>query len=601
MSENIRNFCIIAHIDHGKSTLADRLLHLTGTVPDRDTTEQILDSMDLEREKGVTIKASAVRMRYKAADGTEYELNLIDTPGHVDFGYEVSRALNACEGAILVVDATQGIEAQTLANLYSALDADLRIIPVINKIDLPSAHPDEVAEDIASLLGGKADEVIRISAKAGINIEQVLEAVVQKIPPPKSDSSLPLRALVFDSHYDSYKGVICYIRVLEGRIKASETIRLMTTKVDVKPIEVGIFSPTMKPVDILSAGEVGYVATGLKSVHDARVGDTITLVANPAAEPLPGYRHPKPMVFAGIYPVDADDYGNLRDALEKLQLNDASLTYQPETSQALGFGFRAGFLGLFHMEIIQERLEREYDLDVLFTAPSVEYEVVLLTGEVVPVDSPAQLPDEGLVAEIREPWMNIEIITPTEFYGTIMDLTISRRGIYKGQEYPAPHRVQLDYEIPLAELIVDFFDALKSRTKGYASLDYQFAEYRADELQKLEILVNGEPVDALAAIVHSKDAYHKGQSLITKLRGIIPRQMFDVAIQASAGGRVISRANVKALRKDVLAKCYGGDITRKKKLLEKQKKGKRRLKMVGNVEIPQDAFMAVLRLEEEKK
>jgi GTP-binding protein LepA len=601
MSENIRNFCIIAHIDHGKSTLADRLLHLTGTVPDRDTTEQILDSMELEREKGVTIKASAVRMRYKAFDGNEYELNLIDTPGHVDFGYEVSRALNACEGAILVVDATQGIEAQTLANLYSALEADLKIIPVINKIDLPSAHPDEVAEDIASLLGGKAEDVIRISAKAGINIEQVLEAVVQKVPPPTADLSLPLRALVFDSHYDSYKGVICYVRIVEGRIKPNETVRLMGTKVDVKPIEVGIFSPTMKPVELLSAGEVGYVATGLKTVHDARVGDTITLVTNPAAEPLPGYRHPKPMVFAGIYPVDADDHNSLRDALEKLQLNDASLVYTPETSQALGFGFRAGFLGLFHMEIIQERLEREYDLDVLFTAPSVEYEVVLQTGEVVPVDSPAQLPNEGLVAEIREPWMNIEIITPTDYYGTIMDLAISQRGIYKGQEYPAPHRVQLDYEIPLAELIVDFFDDLKSRTKGYASLDYQFAEYRADELQKLEILVNGDPVDALAAIVHNKDAYHKGQSLITKLKGIIPRQLFDVAIQASAGGRIISSAKVKALRKDVLAKCYGGDITRKKKLLEKQKKGKRRLKMVGNVEIPQDAFMAVLRLEEEKK
>jgi GTP-binding protein LepA len=601
MSAHIRNFCIIAHIDHGKSTLADRLLHLTGTVPDRDTTEQILDSMDLEREKGVTIKASAVRMRYKASDGKEYELNLIDTPGHVDFGYEVSRALNACEGAILVVDATQGIEAQTLANLYSALDADLVIIPVINKIDLPSAHPDEVAEDIAALLGGQAGEIIRISAKAGININQVLEAVVRKVPPPTGDPSLPLRALVFDSHYDSYKGVICYLRVMEGRIKANETVRLMTTRVDVKPIEVGIFAPMMKPVETLTAGEVGYVATGLKTVHDARVGDTLTLASRPASEPLPGYRHPKPMVFAGIYPVDTDDYSSLRDALEKLQLNDASLVYEPETSQALGFGFRAGFLGLFHMEIIQERLEREYDLDVLFTAPSVEYEVVMLTGEVIPVDSPAQLPDEGLVAEIREPWMNIEIITPTDYYGAIMDLTISRRGIFKGQEYPAPHRVQLNYEIPLAELIVDFFDELKSRTKGYASLDYQFKEYRADELQKLEILVNGEPVDALAAIVHNKEAYHKGQSLITKLKGIIPRQLFDVAIQASAGGRVISRANVKALRKDVLAKCYGGDITRKKKLLEKQKKGKRRLKMVGNVEIPQDAFMAVLRLEEEKK
>jgi GTP-binding protein LepA len=599
MISNIRNFCIIAHVDHGKSTLADRLLQLTGTISDRDMTEQVLDTMDLEREKGVTIKASAVRMKYTAKDGGDYELNLIDTPGHVDFSYEVSRALNACEGAILVVDATQGIEAQTLANLYSALDADLEIIPVINKIDLPSAHADEVAEDIASLIGVPNENIIRISAKAGINVDQVLEAIVQKVPPPKGDDGAPLRALVFDSHYDSYKGVITYVRVVEGKVSSSDTLHLMSTGVDVKPIEVGIFAPTMKPVGTLSAGEVGYVATGLKTVHDARVGDTITITSRPAAAPLPGYRHPKPMVFAGIYPVDAEDYSDLRDALEKLQLNDASLIYDPETSQAIGFGFRAGFLGLFHMEIIQERLEREYDLDVLFTAPSVEYEVALIDGSVVSVDSPARLPDESKIVEIREPWMNIQIITPTEYYGPIMELVTKRRGSFKTQEYPAPHRVQLNFEIPLAELIVDFFDELKSRTRGYASLDYQFAEYRADDLQKLEILVNGEPVDALAAIVHKRDAFHKGQTLITKLKGIIPRQLFDVAIQAASGGRVISRANVKALRKDVLAKCYGGDITRKKKLLEKQMKGKRRLKMVGNVEIPQEAFMAVLKLEEE--
>lgn len=599
MSENIRNFCIIAHVDHGKSTLADRLLQITGTISDRDMTAQVLDSMDLEREKGVTIKASAVRMNYRASDGKDYELNLIDTPGHVDFGYEVSRALNACEGALLVVDATQGIEAQTLANLYQALDADLEIIPVINKIDLPSARPDEVAEDVASLIGGDPADVLQISAKEGLNVAQVLEAIVEKVKPPTGEEDKPLRALVFDSHYDSYKGVICYVRVVEGSVSLNDTIRMMATKVDVKPIEVGIFSPGMKPVSVLKAGEVGYIATGLKTVHDARVGDTITKTSAPAAEPLPGYFHPKPMVFAGIYPVDADDYSDLRDALEKLQLNDASLTYAPETSQAIGFGFRAGFLGLFHMEIIQERIEREYDLDVLFTAPSVEYEVLTVTGETILVDSPAELPDESKVAEIREPWMTIEIITPTDYYGPIMDLVTKRRGVFKSQEYPAPHRVQLNFEIPLAELIVDFFDALKSRTKGYASLDYQFLEYRVDQLQKLEVLVNNDPIDALAAIVHNKDAYHKGQALITKLKEIIPRQMFDVAIQAYSAGRVISRANVKALRKDVLAKCYGGDITRKKKLLEKQKKGKRRLKMVGNVEIPQDAFMAVLKLGDE--
>jgi len=599
MTSHIRNFCIIAHVDHGKSTLADRLLQLTGTISERDMTEQVLDDMDLEREKGVTIKASAVRMKYKAKDGIEYEFNLIDTPGHVDFGYEVSRALYACEGAVLVVDASQGIEAQTLANLYSAIDANLEIIPVINKVDLPSARPDEVAEDIGSLLSVEPETVIRISAKLGLNVESVLEAIVEQVPPPSSDNQAALRALIFDSHYDSYKGVIAYVRVMEGEIKATETLRFMSTLVDIKPVEIGIFSPGMKPVERLSVGEVGYIATGLKTVHECRVGDTITHPSAPAPEPLPGYRHPKPMVFAGIYPVEADEYTDLRDALDKLQLNDASLVFQPETSQALGFGFRAGFLGLFHMEIIQERIEREYELNVLFTAPSVEYEVLLIDDSTVLIDSPAELPDESKIVEIREPWMQIEIITPTDYYGSIMDLVTKRRGEFTGQDYPAPHRVQLNYTIPLSELIVDFFDELKSRTRGYASLDYRFAEYRPDKLQKLEILVNGDPVDALASIVHAKDAYHKGQRFITKLRKIIPRQLFDVAIQASSGGRIISRANVKATRKDVLAKCYGGDVTRKKKLLEKQKKGKKRLKMIGNVEIPQDAFMAVLKLDDE--
>ena len=599
MTDHIRNFCIIAHVDHGKSTLADRLLQLTGTISERDMSAQVLDNMDLEREKGVTIKASAVRMYYTAGDNQKYEINLIDTPGHVDFGYEVSRALKACEGAILVVDATQGIEAQTLANLYQALEADLVIIPVINKIDLPSANPDEVAEDIGSLLGGDPADVLQISAKAGLNVDQILESIVQRVPPPKDEDDAPLRALIFDSHYDSYKGVIAYVRVFEGSLKSNDILRMFATKVDMRPVEIGIFAPGMKPVQSLGSGEVGYIATGFKTVHECRVGDTITSAARPASEPLPGYRHPKPMVFAGIYPVEADDYSDLRDALDKLQLNDASLTFQPETSQALGFGFRAGFLGLFHMEIIQERIEREYNLDVLFTAPSVEYQVLMIDDTIVPVDSPAELPDESKIVEVREPWMTIEIITPTDYYGPIMDLVTKRRGIFKQQEHPAPHRVQLDYEIPLSEIIVDFFDDLKSRTKGYASLDYQFLEYRPDELQKLEILVNGEAVDALATIVHKKDAFHKGQRLITKLKELIPRQLFDVAVQASAGGRIISRANVKATRKDVLAKCYGGDITRKKKLLEKQKKGKKRLKMVGNVEIPQDAFMAVLKLDEE--
>lgn len=598
-TDHIRNFCIIAHVDHGKSTLADRLLQITGTISDREMVDQVLDTMDLEREKGVTIKASAVRMNYTAKNGSQYELNLIDTPGHVDFNYEVSRALEAAEGALLIVDATQGIEAQTLANLYIALNSDLVIIPVINKIDLVSAQTDVVAEDISVLLGVKPESIIRVSAKEGTNVEQILERVVTEIPAPKGSNDLPVQALIFDSHYDSYKGVIAYVRVVDGVIHPTDNLRLMATMVDLKPVEIGVFSPTMKPIDLLEAGDVGYIATGLKTVNECRVGDTITSVNSPANKPLPGYHHPKPMVFAGFYPVEGEDYGNLKDALEKLQLNDASLVYVPETSQALNFGFRCGFLGLFHMEIIQERLEREYDLDIVVTAPSVEYEVAMLTGETLIIDSPAKLPEAGTYMEIREPWMKLEIITPTDYYGTIMDLVTKRHGTFSGQDYPAPNRVQLNYEIPLSEIIVDFFDDLKSRSRGYASMDYQFIGYRPGELVKVEVLVGGEPVDALATIVHKDQAYHKGQRLVTKLKELIPRQMFDVPIQASSEGRVISRANVKALRKDVLSKCYGGDITRKKKLLEKQKKGKKRMKMVGSVEIPQDAFMAVLRLEDE--
>jgi GTP-binding protein LepA len=598
-TEHIRNFCIIAHIDHGKSTLADRLLQLTGTISDREMTDQVLDTMDLEREKGVTIKASAVRMNYTASDGSSYELNLIDTPGHVDFGYEVSRALNACEGALLVVDASQGIEAQTLANLYLALEADLEIIPVINKIDLISAHADEVAEEISSLLGTPANQILRISAKAGLNIESVLEAIVQQVPHPRGDEKAPLSALIFDSHYDSYKGVVAYVRVMNGEVSATDNLLMMASGAVIKPVEIGIFAPDLRTTPQLSAGEVGYIATGLKTVHECRVGDTVTLATRPAAEPLPGYRKVKPMVFAGVYPVEGEDYANLKDALEKLQLNDASLIYEPETSQALGFGFRCGFLGMFHMEIIQERIEREYDLDVVFSSPSVEYEVVMRDGQVRLIDSPADLPEEGDIAEIREPWMKIQIFTPTEFYGVVMDTATKHRGVFVDQEYPAPNRVLLQYEIPLSEVIVDFFDQLKSRTRGYASLDYQFYEYRPEDLVKLEILVNEESVDALATIVHREDAYHRGQAIISKLKDIIPRQLFVVPIQAIAAGRVISRANVKAMRKDVLAKCYGGDISRKKKLLEKQKRGKKRMKMVGSVEIPQEAFLAVLRLDEE--
>jgi GTP-binding protein LepA len=600
MKNLVRNFCIIAHVDHGKSTLADRMLQLTGTISDRDMTEQVLDTMDLEREKGVTIKASAVRMNFNAADGKAYEFNLIDTPGHVDFNYEVSRALEACEGALLVVDAAQGIEAQTLANLYLALEANLIIIPVINKIDLPSAQTEEVSEDIHNLLGTPKDQIIQISAKEGTNIQQVLQAIVDFIPPPKGEDDAPLEALIFDSHYDSYKGVVAYVRVFNGSIKREDQLLMMSTKVKTSPVEIGIFAPNMTPVKILSSGEVGYIATGLKTVSECRVGDTVTYANNGVEKPLPGYKHAKPMVFAGVYPTDGEDYADLRDALEKLQLNDASLEYQPETSEALNFGFRVGFLGLFHMEIIQERLEREYDMDVVFTAPSVEYEIKLNNGEMITISSPAQLPDENEIDQILEPWMDLTIFTPTDYYGVVMELVTKKRGIFISQEYPSPNRVQIEFEIPLSELIIDFFDQLKSGTRGYASMDYQFIEYRPGKLVKLEILVNGESVDALTAIVHKDDAYHKGQALVSRLKELIPRQLFTIPIQAYAQGRVISRANVKALRKDVLSKCYGGDITRKKKLLEKQKKGKRRMKMVGNVEIPQEAFMAILRLDQTK-
>ena len=596
---HIRNFCIIAHIDHGKSTLADRMLQLTGTISEREMQAQVLDDMELERERGVTIKASAVRMQYTAADGDTYEMNLIDTPGHVDFAYEVSRALQACEGAVLVVDATQGIEAQTLANLYMALEHDLELVAVVNKIDLPAAQPDEVAQEIEDLIGLDAADVLQVSAKTGENVPQVLEAIVQRIPPPVGDPSAPTRALIFDSHYDSYKGVIAYVRVFDGVIRRTDKLRMMSTDTTVEPVEIGIFNPHMQPTETLSAGEVGYIATGLKTVRECRVGDTVTQAEGGATEPLPGYKQAKPMVFAGFYPADNDDYDALRDALEKLQLNDASLVFQPETSQALNFGFRVGFLGLFHMEIIQERLEREYDLDIVATSPSVEYQVVLRNGDVIVITSPADLPDESEIAEIREPWMAIEIYAPEEYIGAIMELVTGRRGEYVSMEYLDAKRVLLKYRIPLAELIVDFYDRLKSVTRGYASLDYHFDSYRPERLVKLDVLVNKQPVDALAMIVHEDDAYRKGQKLVSRLKRLIPRQLFEVPIQAAVGKRVISRANVKALRKDVLSKCYGGDVTRKKKLLEKQKRGKKRLKMIGNVEVPQEAFMAVLRLDDD--
>ncbi len=597
--EHIRNFCIIAHIDHGKSTLADRLLERTGTLSAREMQEQVLDSMDLEREKGVTIKASAVRMTYTARDGQEYELNLIDTPGHVDFTYEVSRSLAACEGVFLVVDASQGVEAQTLANLYLALDHDLTIVPVVNKIDLISARPDEVAQEIEDLVGIPTDEVIFTSAKEGIGIDEVLEAVVTRIPPPSGDLDAPLRALIFDSHYDPYKGVIAYVRVVDGTAEMGQPLQLMSSGATLEPVEIGVFVPGMEPTGRLMAGEVGYVATGLKSVRDCHVGDTLTTAQNPADQPLPGYRPAKPMVFASIYPAEGEDYNMLRDALAKLQLNDAALTYQPETSQALGFGFRCGFLGLFHMEIIQERLEREYDLNIVFTAPSVEYRVVKRDGQTVLIDNPAKLPDEMEIEYIEEPWMEISIFTPAEYIGPIMELVTSRRGEYRNTEYLDERRVLLTYHVPLAEILADFYDQLKSRTRGYASLDYQFSGYRPGDMVKLDVLVNNQIVDALSIIVHRDQAYIKGQRLVSRMKRVIPRQLFTVPIQAAVGKRVISRANVKALRKDVLAKCYGGDVTRKRKLLERQKAGKKRMKMIGSVQIPQEAFMAVLKLGEE--
>jgi GTP-binding protein LepA len=595
---HIRNFCIIAHIDHGKSTLADRLLEFTGTVPEREMTEQVLDQMELEREKGITIKAQAVRMRYVARDGQEYELNLIDTPGHVDFTYEVSRSLAACEGAILVVDAVQGIEAQTLANLYLAIEADLNIIPVINKIDLPSADPDRVAHEIEEVIGIPAAECIRASAKEGIGTEEILEAVVHRIPAPHGQVRRPLRALVFDSKYDPYKGVIAYIRVVDGSLHAGDRLLMMATGSQADVLELGYFGPQLVAAGELSTGEVGYVATGFKNVKDCQVGDTITLASNPATEALPGYRPAKPMVFAGFYPINGDEYPLLRDALDRLKLNDAALVYEPENSVALGFGFRCGFLGLLHMEIVQERLEREYHLEILATAPSVEYYVTRRDGTVVAVDNPAALPSPAEIEKIEEPWVDISVLSPARYIGTIMDLVTARRGVFKEMKYIEADRVLLAYSMPLAELIVDFYDQLKSRTQGYASLDYTFSGYREADLVKLDILVNGVPVDALSLITHRAKAYQQGRQLVEKLRELIPRQLFEVPIQAAIGSRVIARETVRALRKNVLAKCYGGDVTRKRKLLEKQKEGKKRLKRVGSVEIPQEAFMAVLSLEE---
>jgi GTP-binding protein LepA len=594
--ERIRNFSIIAHIDHGKSTLADRLLERTGTITSRDMMEQVLDSMELEREKGITIKARAVRMRYRAADGLDYQLNLIDTPGHVDFSYEVSRSLAACEGALLVVDASQGIEAQTLANVYLALEQNLAIIAVINKIDLPGANPEHVRQEVENVIGLLDDEVILASAKEGTGVPEVLEAVVRKIPPPTGNESAQPRALIFDSHYDPYKGVIAYVKMVDGSIAADDRIRLMSTGKESEVLELGFFSPTMTAVPSLRCGEVGYVATGLKVVKDLQVGDTITVSRHPAREPLPGYRPAKPMVFAGLYPVDGEEYPLLRDALEKLQLNDASLVFEPESSTALGFGFRVGFLGLLHMEIVQERLEREYALELLATAPSVEYEVMMRSGERIVVDNPADMPSLGSFEEILEPWMNISIIVPSRYIGNVMDLVTKRRGEFREMTYLDEDRVHLQFDMPLGEVIVDFYDQLKSRTQGYASLDYTFDELRDADLVKLDVLVNGQPVDALSIITHRENAYARGRELVQSLRELIPRQMFDVPVQASIGSKIVARETIRAMRKNVLSKCYGGDVTRKRKLLEKQREGKARMKMVGSVEIPQEAFMAVLSL-----
>jgi len=595
----IRNFCVIAHVDHGKTTLSDRLLELTGTVSEREMRDQMLDSMDLEREKGITIKARAVQMRWRGRDGLEYEMNLIDTPGHVDFNYEVSRSLAACEGALLLVDASQGIEAQTLANAYLAVEQGLEVIPVINKIDLPAIDLDVVRGDLRATLGFRDDEILLASGKSGQGVADLLHAVVERVPPPVGDPAAPLRALIFDSHYDAYKGVVAHVRVVDGRLDERERILLLATDKQSELLELGIFAPDARATTALECGEVGYVATGLKAVADCRVGDTLTLASRPARAALAGYRPAKPMVFAGFYPSNAEDYTTLREALEKLRLNDAALVYEPETSQALGFGFRAGFLGLLHLEIVQERLEREYDVDLIATSPSVEYQIRTHRGDVVTIDNPALLPDLSLVDEIREPWVRATIIVPTTHVGPIMDLSQGKRGTLTDMSYVDPLRAMLRYDMPLSEVIVDFYDELKSRSRGYASLDYEFAEYRAADLVRLDVLVAGMIVDALSIITHREKAAHMGRALTSKLRELIPKQMFDVAIQAAIGNKVLARETVKAKRKDVIAKCYGGDITRKKKLLEKQKEGKKRMKMVGQVMIPQDAFLAVLRLKDD--
>lgn len=593
--DTIRNFCIIAHIDHGKSTLADRLIEKTQTVSMREMEDRLLDQMDLERERGITIKSQAVRMIHEK-DGIKYTFNLIDTPGHVDFTYEVSRSLAACEGAILVVDASQGIEAQTLANVYLALDNNLEILPVINKVDLPSARPDEVAQEIEEVIGLDCSHAPRISAKTGLHIEEVLDAIVDYLPPPKGDSAAPLQALIFDSFYDNYKGAISFVRVKEGSVKVGDMIRFMASQKEYDVTEVGIFTPQLLPTGELRAGDVGYIAASIKTISDTRVGDTITKVDNPAPEPLPGYKKVSPMVFCGIYPADGARYGDLKDALEKLQLNDASLSYEPETSVALGFGFRCGFLGLLHMEIIQERLEREFDLDLVTTAPSVSYHVILTNGEVVVVDNPTNLPDPSTIEYMEEPMAAVSIMTPDEYVGAVMEICQDKRGIFQNMEYIETTRVVLHYKIPLNEIIYDFFDQLKSRTRGYASLDYELSGYQKSDLVKLDILLNGEMCDALSLIVHADRAYTRGRMIAEKLKEVIPRQLFEIPIQAAIGGKVIARETVKAMRKDVLAKCYGGDISRKKKLLEKQKEGKKRMRQVGSVEVPSEAFMSVLKL-----
>ena len=595
---NIRNFCIIAHIDHGKSTLADRILEHTGALTSREMQDQVLDQMDLERERGITIKLQAVRLNYRADDGEEYVLNLIDTPGHVDFTYEVSRSLAACEGALLVVDASQGIEAQTLANVYLALDNNLEILPVINKIDLPSAEPERVKTEIEDVIGLDASEAVLASAKAGIGIKEILEQVVRKIPPPKGDPDKPLKALIFDSHYDPYKGVVVYVRVVDGTIRKGTKIKFMATGATFDVIEVGVFKPRMTVVEELSVGDVGYIVAGIKNVKDTRVGDTVTDALNPAPEPLPGYRKVNPMVFCGMYPIDTNDYDDLREALDKLALNDASLSYEPETSNALGFGFRCGFLGLLHMEIIQERIEREFHIPIMMTAPSVVYKVTLTNGETFYIDNPSKYPETQRIDFVEEPYVKASIIVPNDYVGAIMELCQNKRGEYRNMEYLDVNRVLITYDMPLSEIVYDFFDQLKSSTKGYASFDYEFSGYKRSNLVKMDILLNGEPVDALSFIVHRERAYQRGKVICEKLKELIPRQMFEVPIQAAIGNKVIARETIKAMRKNVLAKCYGGDITRKRKLLEKQKEGKKRLKQVGSVEVPQEAFMAVLKLDE---